>query len=358
MSSLPIRTVLDDITAVCAYLSRKPTGTTIAEAKKVLDSRYLDGRKLSALRYWGIIDDTDGRLKLTSEGRLAAKEGGLAPVLLRAVARIEPYRAVVERAAHRKELSVSATDAAVHWHEHFPDEASENDKILNDQAVCFFQLAEGAGLGEVVVGRRGSPTRFEFDESAVSAFIDGDGSEPPVDVAHDSAHNPAAIQKDAAAPLAPISPLIPASKELGQAIFIAHGKNKKPLEQLKRILEQFKIPYRVAIEEPNLGRPIGAKVRETMEGCNCAILIFTADEEFRDVDGNSIWRPSENVAYELGASGYLYGNRIVIMKQSSVQFPANFRDLGYISFDQDQLDAKAMDILRELIGFGIVKVTT
>jgi len=41
-----------------------------------------------------------------------------------------------------------------------------------------------------------------------------------------------------------------------------------------------------------------------------------------------------------------------------VEFPANFRDLGYISFTKDQLEAKAMEILKELIGFGIVKVST
>lgn len=147
-------------------------------------------------------------------------------------------------------------------------------------------------------------------------------------------------------------------KQLGQGIFIAHGKNKKPLEQLKKILEQFKIPYKVAIEEPNLGRPIGTKVKEIMESCNCAILIFTADEEFKNKDGETIWRPSENVTYELGASGYLYDKRIVIMKEEGVDFPTNFRDLGYISFQKDLLDAKAMDIIKELIGFGIVKVTT
>ena len=39
-------------------------------------------------------------------------------------------------------------------------------------------------------------------------------------------------------------------------IFIAHGKNKIPLEQLKKILNQFKVPYSVAIDEPNVGRPI------------------------------------------------------------------------------------------------------
>jgi predicted nucleotide-binding protein len=150
----------------------------------------------------------------------------------------------------------------------------------------------------------------------------------------------------------------PAKKELGQGIFVAHGKNKKPLEQLKRILDQFRIPYKVATEEPNLGRPIGAKVKEIMESCNCAILIFTADEEFQNKEGHSIWRPSENVVYELGASGYLYGSRIVILKEERVEFPTNFQDLGYISFSEDHLEAKSMDVLKELIGFGIVKVST
>lgn len=149
-----------------------------------------------------------------------------------------------------------------------------------------------------------------------------------------------------------------ATKELGQGIFVAHGKNKKPLEQLKKILDQFRIPFKIATEEPNLGRPIGAKVKEIMEACNCAILIFTADEEFQNKEGQSIWRPSENVVYELGASGYLYGSRIVILKEEGVEFPTNFRDLGYISFTKDHLEAKAMDVLKELIGFGIVKVST
>jgi predicted nucleotide-binding protein len=361
MGSLPIRTVVEDVKEVAAYLYRKPTGATLADAKKVLDSKYLDGRKLSALKFWGILEEDEGKLKLTAEGRLAAKEQGvgLPGALTRAIRRIEPYRAIIERAGHRKESSVSATEAAVHWHEHFPDEASENDKILNDQAVCFFQIAEGAGLGQVVVGRRGSPTRFEFNAQALAAFVDrdrddGDTASPP----HEELEPANIVETRVLSAPKPTLPSNNTPKELGQGIFIAHGRNKKPLEQLKKILDQFKVPYRVAVEEPNLGRPISSKVRETMEACNCAVLIFTADEEFRDTAGSEIWRPSENVIYELGASGYLYGNRIVIMKESGVQFPSNFRDLGYISFDKDQLEAKAMDILKELIGFGIVKVST
>jgi hypothetical protein len=63
------------------------------------------------------------------------------------------------------------------------------------------------------------------------------------------------------------------------AIFLGHGKNKRPLEQLKGLLDQYRIPYKIAIDEPSQFRPISQKVAETMKLCDAAILIFTADEE-------------------------------------------------------------------------------
>jgi len=48
----------------------------------------------------------------------------------------------------------------------------------------------------------------------------------------------------------------------------------------------------------------------------------------------------------------------VIMKEEGVTLPSNFRDIGYISFERDKLEAKSMDVLKELIGFGIVKIST
>ena len=66
----------------------------------------------------------------------------------------------------------------------------------------------------------------------------------------------------------------------------------------------------------------------------------------------------EDAVYELGAAAYVYDNRIVIMKEEGVTFPSNFRDLGYIAFEKNLIEAKSMDALKELIGFGIVKVST
>ena len=356
--SLPIRTTMEDVQAVCGYLAKKPTGATLKEAKAVLDPKRLDGRKLMAMKFWGLIEDQD-RLKLTLRGREAVRDEGVkqATVLAQVIKGVAPYNSIIERAAHAKLASITALDVAAQWHEHFSEEVSPNETTLNNQAVCFFQLAAGAAFGNIVIGRRGAPTRLEFERSTVDAFVAGelpsyetdpDPSEVESqngDEDHPQSHSPARACPD------------DDQSRRGEGIFIAHGTNKKPLEQLKNILDQFKIPYKVATEGTDLGRPIGTRVREIMNSCNCAILIFTADEEFQDLEGNTIWHPSENVLYELGAAGFLYDKRIVILKEEEVQFPSNFEELGYISFHKDQLETKSIDVLKELIGFGIVKIS-
>lgn len=354
--SLPLRTSVEDIQAVCGYLATKPAGATLQEARAVIDKSRLDERKIGALKFWGFVEDEGLKLKITDLGRAFVRNSGpnRAKVLAEVVRNVEPYRAIIERAAHRGEASLAATDVAAHWHQHFREDVSSNNEVLNDQAICFFQIAAGAELGKYILGRKGAPTRFDFDQETVKTFTGLGETEHRIP----KEHPPTPEDKDTFGEAAHTPPNGRESTQLGRGIFIGHGKNKGPLEQLKRILDQFKVPYKVAVEEPNLGRPIGTKVHETMESCNCAILIFTADEEFKDKDGKTVWRPSENVVYELGASGYLYGDRIVIMKEEGVNFPSNFHDLGYISFGKDQLEAKAMEILKELIGFGIVKVST
>jgi CAP12/Pycsar effector protein, TIR domain len=141
------------------------------------------------------------------------------------------------------------------------------------------------------------------------------------------------------------------------AIFVGHGRNKKPLEQLKQILDQYQIPHRVAVDEANQGRPISTKVADLMHQCGAGILIFTADEEFKDEQGNSKWKPSDNVVYELGAASVLYGGRIIVFKEDAVDFATNFRDIGYISFERDALSNKTNELFKELIAFGLIKVS-
>jgi len=139
-------------------------------------------------------------------------------------------------------------------------------------------------------------------------------------------------------------------------IFVAHGKNRIPVKQLKTILDKFRVPYKVAIDEPLGGRPISKKVADLMHECTSAIIIFTADEMCLDAKGKEIWRPSDNAVYELGAASILY-DKIVILKEDRVTLASDFSDIGYIPFEKDKLDAKAMDLITEFVGFGFVKIT-
>jgi hypothetical protein len=86
-------------------------------------------------------------------------------------------------------------------------------------------------------------------------------------------------------------------------------------------------------------------------------LIFSADEELFDKDGQSLWRPSENVVHELGAASVMYDNRIVVFREEGVDLATNYESIGYITFEKDDIPARANDLFRELIAFGILKVS-
>lgn len=146
-----------------------------------------------------------------------------------------------------------------------------------------------------------------------------------------------------------------------KSVFVAHGKNRKPLEQLKAMLQEVGVPFEVAVDEAHAGRPVSEKVATMMrERCSSAIFIFSADEQFFRAGPNGeqteIWRPSENAVYELGAASVLYGRRIIIFKEDRVTLPSDFSDLGYISFHGDEIQAHWTELLRELKAHGIVEI--
>jgi predicted nucleotide-binding protein len=210
------------------------------------------------------------------------------------------------------------------------------------------------------------------DMSGGSYLVLDAGTAPVADVREEEAHvepEQAEVQSTLSSPVVSTAPSV---QQPGQSsvteptlerpkpvqVFVAHGKNLKPLEQLRKILNEWQVPFVVAVDEANAGRPISEKVADLMKSCSAGIFIFSADEEFTDASGTKVFRPSQNVIYELGAAGLLYGRKIVVFKESDVTFPSDFSDLGWIRFERDALDAKAMDLLRELIALKAVKLVS
>lgn len=226
-------------------------------------------------------------------------------------------------------------------------------------AECANFLAENGRYAEIVRDIGGSP-HVLLDAEQMKA--------PPVPPPESAGEEAESTREDEeaeqtirgmpeAAPPPPAAPVKSGAAAAPKPIFVGHGKNKAPLLQLQKLLTTFQIPHKVAIDEPHLGRPIPQKVKDIILECGSAILIFTRDEKFFDDKGNELWRPSENVVYELGAASFLYDDRIVIFKEKGLHFPTNFQSIGYIEFDHDDLEARTADLLKELIGFGLVKVT-
>lgn len=356
--SLPIRTTLADVSAICAYLVTKPTGATVAEAKAVLDSSILDGRKVSAYRTWGLIEDNGEKMRLTERGRAIAKDKGArkAPVLRDIVSSIAPYRAAIERAVHRNDFAITAPDLAAHWYEHFRNDVSENDKILNDQAVCFFQLAEGADLGTVVVGRKGQPTRLELDESNARAFTENEENSsadfdatlldhPKFEDSHDE--KPAVDLPQASDALTS-----PKTATAGNRVFITHGKNSKILSQVKEIVAFGKFEPIVAKDRETTSKPVPDKVMDDMRQCQAAVLHVGVERILLDSEGNEVPQINGNVLIEIGAAMALYGRNFILLVEEGVQLPSNLQGLYECRYSGDELSMTAtMKLLKAFNDF-------
>lgn len=302
------------------------------------------------------------RLYCLTSGGMNAEEFGLEPLGVEAtggdeVARAAAYKKAVLNIAPYKAFFEAFANKKVPGPAAFKEFLIKTGQVPADRVdECMsFILADAATAG-MIRSLKGSD--YVDLSGAPLSVGQGDGQSEP-----DGGEEPAGdvleleYEQDPP-PASPAQP--PAGSGKPKKVFIAHGKNRTPLDQLKKALDQFKVKYAVAVDEPNKGRPISKKVANLMEDeCSSGIFIFTADERFvRETDDGpvEVWRPSENVIYELGAASILYDNRIVIFKEKGVSFPTDFSDLGYIEFEKDQLVAELGSLFSELVGLDILEV--
>ncbi len=219
------------------------------------------------------------------------------------------------------------------------------------------RLSENGKFAGIIQTISGSPyVRLDGATAAVSGITD---IETPADDSRLNDESESLLGTGPEGIASPPPPMSPAAPELPKQLFIAHGKNHKPLEDLKKVLGKFGIAFKVAVDEPHAGRPISAKVAALMKECSAGIFIFTKDELFhlKADDGSfaEVWRPSENVVYELGAASILWQKNI-ILREEGVTFPSDFSDLGYITFQNGEISNRGMELLSEFVALGLVKI--
>jgi hypothetical protein len=126
---------------------------------------------------------------------------------------------------------------------------SDADKILNDRQA----------------------TRFDFDPIAASAFVRGDD---------EVAAEPTAVTNQEDEDSHPEPPIVDGSRadprerkaDVGDRVFITHGKNRKILEQVKELVAFGKFEPIIAKEHEATSKPVPEKVLEDMRSCEAAVI--------------------------------------------------------------------------------------
>jgi hypothetical protein len=329
---LPIRTAPEDIEVICGYLLTKPVGASRSE---VINQR-LDGRKVSALKSWGLVQDGAGKLILSPRGRLVAAEGGRqkARALREILITMPPYASMIARAVERNETILLASDIAGHWQQEFHAYLHFHAGVLNHQIVCFLRIAEAAALGRLVVGRKGKETRFELDGEEAAAFMRAAGADRRAEGPGDGE---VARPKGFAFPI-----------RRSPRVFITCRASGKILQQIKELVMFGQIEPNVFRRNEIATAPLLASLMEQMRVCDTAIVQVDANVLPRDAEP----RIPADVLIEIGAAMALYGRNFVLLVEDSVALPLNLQGLCECRYRGDELNMPAMmELLRAFSGF-------
>jgi predicted nucleotide-binding protein len=329
---LPVRTALADIEAICRYLLARPEGATPVELAAVLGDIF-DLRKLFALKLWGLVTDDGNAIRVTARGRRAVDAAGpdRERALREVVAATPPYAAAIARAVAQSEWVLLASDVAAHWQQHFRSDCQFG--ILSHQTVCFFRLAEGAGLGRLLVGRKGQQTRFELDEAGARTFVDAMAAAVPSrgrEAANGNGANRNGAPGEATA----------AKRE--RRVFIARRSSAKIIEQVKELVAFGKFEPVVAKERDVAARPFLHELMDEMRGCDTAVIhvgMEGASSGLSWIGGDAL--------IEIGAAMALYGRNFILLVEEGVELPSNLHGLAECRYSGDGLDmAATMKLLK------------
>lgn len=169
---IPLYTRIEDIETVLGFLSRQVGWISIDKAKKSLDVKVLDDRKVAAMTYLGVIDRDGSNIMITETGR-QFNSGDRVDSLRQSLLKSDLYLSTLEWLHFGTKAEVTAVEVGQYWQaQHSDSLGGVRGDTLKDGAVFFFRVADAAELGKLTIGRGGKETRFATAPSAISDYLD------------------------------------------------------------------------------------------------------------------------------------------------------------------------------------------
>lgn len=118
-------------------------------------------------------------------------------------------------------------------------------------------------------------------------------------------------------------------------VFLVHGQNLGKLAEVKLLLGQLKVDYRVLGDEPNAGQTIIEKFESHGGISSYAIVLLTADDIGRSKQNDQRKdRARQNVIFEFGYfCGKLGRHRTAALYESGVEIPSDLQGFFYTELD-------------------------
>ena len=321
-----------------------------------------DGRKISGLISWELVQRDNDNVTLTADGRSYAMGGEQAKTKLLAgiVMKHSPYSGTLEWAVHNNVQTMTSADVVARWLDYYRREVgSDNETSLNRMAVCFFYLLQGARLGNLTIGRRGMPTRFDLELTAAKELVYGhDISSEVAYVEHDAIELSEAPSLDTKHENEIEEQEFNTQLSVGDGtsviehVFIGHGRNQQILDQVKEILTFGRFIPVIAEEEETTAVPVPRKVLGAMRRSQAGVINVSADEQITDGEGNVRFTINQNVLTEIGSAFVLYDEKVVLLTDRRVELPSNLQGIYRCEYEGDTLDFEAtMRLLKALNRF-------
>jgi len=156
------------------------------------------------------------------------------------------------------------------------------------------------------------------------------------------------------------------SKSLSKNVFIVHGRDHKPMKELKAMLSELGLNPIVLHEQPSGSRTIVEKL-EKYSDVGYAFVILTPDDvgcsvhdavsrkekgETRSIMGSLKARARQNVILEFGFfTGRLRRDRVCCLIKKKVERPSDMEGIVYIPFKESVTECRDK-IVKELKAVG------
>jgi hypothetical protein len=344
---LPILTSAADIRELIQYLKRRPAGVIAAEELDRPRKKLFDDRKLAAYEFLGITTREGKLLRLSALGwNFAQRLAADAEMFRHLLDRHPPYFTALTSIALQNLDLITSTELCDFWHGAHSDAFEFADhEAIRGAVVSFFSLCQAAGLGTMVLGKRGHITRFFVDRDELTRFLNN-GPAAPSDN-EDAAH---ADSRPFVGPLALNNPGGVPTADAPELTVLIQCKNPLILELIQRTLAVANlrgIQVSAIWDRTNST----ADVVENHSREFCALIVVLGEEAFiTDREGTSGIK--QNLLLELGAAHVLYDRRVIVLADKTSAVGAGLEDLISFAFDSERLDwAAGLQLIKQLAEF-------